>query len=352
MKKYKLLGDGSYGCVIQPEVPCKTNIVELNKKNSKKQNVSKLFLNYDSENAYLRESKFAKLINKWDPESNYFVAPSKICNTSIREILKNPASKECYDMPYYSKREKLDTIMINQIIMPNFGIDLIEYLEKYQRINKKKFPLQRWIKLLKNILHGLMVLQKNKVLHLDIKNNNILYDEDKLRLIDFSLVTSMDKFYKNESNRRHLGSDYFPNPPEFLLLYNYYYHHCLPEKDCILIEKYLKTLQSFKDTPYNNFLKFYNVKDILIILNDLLEWIHTTDDWVDVLNQSANKIDIYQFGTVSVNIDHFLDYSSASHEEQVNYIHFIKCILHPDFRMRPTAAQAYFIYKDLFNLGK
>lgn len=348
MKKYKLLGDGSYGCVIQPEVACKQNIVEIGKQ-SKKNNVSKLFLNEDSKNAYLRESKLAKLINKWDPESNYFVAPTKLCKTTIKEILKNPASKKCNDMPYYSKNEDLDSILINQIIMPNYGIDLVDYLQNYERINKRKLPLQKWIKLIKNILQGLIVLQRNKVLHLDLKNNNLLYDGEKVRIIDFSLVTSMENFYKKESHRSHLGYDYFPNPLEFLLLYNYYYNTC---DDCILIDDYVNTLVSFREKPYQSFLKFYNLIDIVSIVNDLLGWIKVTDNWVDVLNQNANKIDIYQFATICVSIDHLLDYSVASNQDMVNYIHFIKFILNPDFRMRPTATQAYVVYKDLFNSGK
>lgn len=345
MKKYKLLGDGSYGCVIQPDVNCKKNIIELNKTKEKRHNVSKLFLN-DDDHIYLRESKLAKLINVWDQNSNYFVAPSKLCKTSIKEILKNPASKQCSDMPYYSKYDRnLDSTMINQIVMPNFGIALNDYLKKYYQLNKKKVSLTRWISMIKNVLEGLIVLQKYKVIHLDLKSNNLLYDEDKVRIIDFSLAKSMKNFYKEDSHKNYFGIDYFPYPPEFLLLYNNHYTNC---SECVLFEDYLKTLQSFQDESYNSFLKFYSLTDILIILSDLLQWIQNTDNWVDVLNDYVNKIDIYQFGTICVSIDNLLDYSNASPNVIANYIHFIKLIVNPDVRLRATAKQAYTIYKELF----
>ena len=263
MQKPKFIGEGSFGCVIQPEVACKKDTEVLNKTPTKRVAISKLFLSRDNIDLryFLKESKLAKLINKWDPESKFFVAPSKICKTSVKEILKNPVSKKCREMPYYSMKERTDSILINQIVMPNFGIDLADYLDKYILKNSKKFPLKRWILILKNVLLGLFVLQKHKYIHLDMKHQNLLYDEDKLRIIDFSIVTPAASFYKLERNKERLKHNYFPNPFEFLLVYYFHYNTCTVEKGCFIFKEYLNSLKSFN--AFNNVLKFHSMKEIL-----------------------------------------------------------------------------------------
>jgi serine/threonine protein kinase len=349
MQKPKFIGEGSFGCVIQPEVACKKDIEVLNKKPPKRLAISKLFLSRDNIDLryFLKESKLAKLINKWDPESKFFVAPSKICKTSVKEILKNPVSKKCYDMPYYSMKERTDSILINQIVMPNFGIDLAKYLDKYITKNSKKFPLKRWILILKNVLLGLIVLQKHKYIHLDMKHQNLLYDEDKLRIIDFSIVTPTTGFYKLERNKERLKHNYFPYPFEFLLVYYFHYStSCTVEKGCFIFKEYVNSLKSFN--AFNNVLKFHSMKEILNTVTELVDWIHHTPDWLDVLMEHATNIDVYGLATICMSIDHDLDYSTVSNEEAIKYIQFIKCIGHLDFRMRPTPAQAYDIYKTLF----
>lgn len=344
----KYLGEGSFGCVIQPEVTCTKDIEVLNKTPTSQVNISKLFLLEQDRDIhyFLKEKKLAKLINKWDPESKFFVTPSKICKTSVKQILKNPVSTDCTQLGYYSKTDKLDSIFINQIVMPNFGIDLESYLDKYIEKNSKKFPLKRWISLLKNPLLGLIILQKNKYLHLDLKHLNVLYDEDKLRIIDFSIVTSATDFYKIEKNKEHLKHNYFPNPLEFLLIYYLHYSKCVIDKGCFLFKEYITTLKSFR--TFNNFLKFFNIKEILNCITDLVEWINYTSDWVDILNLNTNKIDIYGLATVCISLDNYLDYSTVSNEEAIKYIKFIQYIGNPDFRMRPTSVQAYEVYKTLF----
>lgn len=336
MKK-ELIGEGSFGCIFISEIPCTSQIEVLNKRASGQQTVGKIFTYYDNKhNAIETEKKLARLVNKWDPAANYFAVPTKICKTSIDMVKRHPAALQCSELNYFDKAE------LDQIVMPYYGLDLDAYMKKYLELFRRKFPVEYFLPMVKNLLEGVAVLQKNKSVHMDLKLNNVLFDNFKLRIIDFSLLRSYGEVYNAKSR---LSYNYLPYPLEFLLVYHYHYHKC---EDCSLYQDYVENLHSFGSTPYKSFLKFHTLNEILKTIDQLEKWQATTPTWLDTVISKADTIDIYSVGTMCIDMDEYLDYSTISKSAKRNYVAFVKQVSSIDFRERPNALQALDLFDRLF----
>ena len=173
----KLLGEGGFGCVFQPEIPCVRDTVYLSKKKQQRASmVSKIFT---SSVTLQKENTYAKLVYSWDKEGKYFVVPTKLCKTTRFQIEKNKAVKECKSLQNVSSK------YIPQIVMPNAGVDLFTFMEAYVNRRFRKVPLQIWIKLLENVFLAVKILHQQGYVHLDIKAENIIYDGRIGRVSDF-----------------------------------------------------------------------------------------------------------------------------------------------------------------------
>lgn len=344
----KLLGEGSFGCVLQPAIPCKKNkkIRRLNL--SKNTNyVSKVFID-DTEGTIAKkafdiEVKLAERVNQWDPQGQYFGLPSFICTADSADIQKNKAAAECSELDTRKKQ-------FDQIIMPNYGEDVDDYLENYMKLNKQKYPLKHWIIAIKNLLIGVNVLQQNNVVHLDIKHSNVLFDGQTLKLIDFSLARTFDKIYDSKYEGR-LKHTYFPYPLEFLVVSYYLYNACYKASDCSIYTLYLQNLNSFGSDGYHNFLQFHSETEILEKISKLQNWISTTSTkvWTSVIYNTVNTIDIYSVGCLCIEINHMLDYSTVTEVIQKKYTQFILHLTEIDCRKRPNSVGALKEYYDSFS---
>lgn len=337
----KLLGEGSYGCVFIPEITCTSEIEVLNKNISGRQTVGKVFTYYESkQSAVEKEKEVARLVNKWDPEARYFAIPNKICKTTLDQVKMHPEANKCSELMFFEKKE------LDQIVMPYYGLELGEYLKTYNKIYQRKFPAEIFIGIIKNILEGIYVLQQNKMVHMDIKYNNMLFDNVLLRLIDFSLLRSFKEVYGSEKFKERLAHSYFPYPLEFLWVYHYHYQKC---KDCNIYTRYIEYLNTFGTTTYKSFLKFHSLSEIMSVVNNMEIWIKTTPNWFTEINTHVDKIDVYSFALVCIDVHDYLDFSNLDKLQKQNYIQFIKILSSIDCRTRPNAAQALDIYEQFFS---
>jgi len=239
----KKLGEGGFGCVITPPILCSSKTSKISKPNlnivSTKQQkfVSKLIttdLNkIDLE--YLNEEKeIYKKIKKIDPEQKNFIYPVNICKldkhinldrNDVKRVkfIKSYISSSNNSTQYYTDEsgKKKSTsrskkyCFINQnskplnIIFPYGGINLHDILryKKYRhyKLYYKKFYQIIFYKLLLQIkeLHNI------NIIHADIKleniicflpkkiNNNWIYNDNLIKIIDFGLSYDVKKHYKN-----------------------------------------------------------------------------------------------------------------------------------------------------------
>ena len=120
---------------------------------------------------------------------------SKINNQNLKEIIIHNKLKNDNIINYY-----------NYINLKNFGCIVMEYaelgdLEYFQKIIKVKRYLSESLLafITIQILNGLFSLTKSKIIHMDIKPQNLLIDKNlNIKIIDFSVSFSYEHYKKNQ----------------------------------------------------------------------------------------------------------------------------------------------------------
>ena len=198
--KYKIIGEGGYGCVHMPALPCQTSSKatdknEVTDKNDNNDYVSKLMT---KRNAQKELNEFV-FIGKLDKENEYHLGQPKICNpdTSNLEVMKE--INKC-------KHISLAKVMLNSsdyklLLLKYGGVDLDDVcgkdLFKYFSKSKPRVIDRFWLEV-HQLFKGLLFFQRNSIVHYDIKPQNILYNPKtgKMRYIDFGLMRSSQKIIK------------------------------------------------------------------------------------------------------------------------------------------------------------
>lgn len=196
-----LISEGSYGCVYHPSVSCKSN-----KTNSKFITKIQRYVN-TSEKESLNSKKIKKIRNYrqyFGPiESSCFLSISKIQNEEIKKcefIMEKPSEK------FLSNR-------IRYVGSNTLG----EYLTKQIKLSPKKWIRNVFLGYL-HLLKALVLLEKAKMVHLDLKENNILIDQvsNEPIVIDFGLSFSYEDVNDNDNLEQQrkvfftYATDYIP----------------------------------------------------------------------------------------------------------------------------------------------
>ena len=181
-KEAEVVGEGSFGCVIKPSLPCS------NKNISYKNKISKVMLSKEA----VKELKEYAMISKIDKQNNFYLGIPTLCHvkntkSSVKAIDKcNQLKKK-----YLQKKTVKDNINnFDLLVMDDGGINLkmlstmIENMP-YTSENTKKVK-KIWIEM-HRLFRGLTVFQKHNILHHDIKPQNIVFnmDENRVNFIDF-----------------------------------------------------------------------------------------------------------------------------------------------------------------------
>lgn len=176
-----VIGQGTYGCVHKPPMKCK------NKTRKNKKNVSKLMTN-DNADSELQEYKTISSID--NKKYIYLGKPSK-CDVDDIE-LNRKATIKC-------KNENLIPTQLDKyslLIMKDGGKNLEQFADdvyknwKNTSANKSKIEVF-WLEV-SRLFYGLKVFHDNEIIHHDLKQQNIVYDEKQHRLnfIDFGFMTN------------------------------------------------------------------------------------------------------------------------------------------------------------------
>lgn len=173
-KIFRLIGQGTYGCTIHPGINCATQRIDSVKY------VSKLQI----KDAYSKsEIEMGKIIQKI-PNYSFFFAPIlEHCNVHLSTIdLKQ--IEQCKPIVENKKENSDNTFISNKIrYLGNKTFGKFFYGLLGQRSNYLQKLLESHIYL----LNSLKILNRYGILHLDIKENNIMYDKtnDVFIIIDF-----------------------------------------------------------------------------------------------------------------------------------------------------------------------
>jgi serine/threonine protein kinase len=263
------LGEGTYGCVYRSPFPCQS------KKHYAKTTVGKVFA--DKSEAAI-ERRLQNFVSKIDPHQTFSIPVSDICDVSLSNTAFRKELAKCSIINNASKTYQ-------QIVYSNGGLDLRKHMAK--KGSKTKF--NKIFRLLRPILDGLQVLHKHGYIHQDIKPANMLYNGKKVYLIDFGIMESSKKVYR-EGNKHVLSHHYPYYPPEYKL----YVHGNKPFNTFYL--KFIENFSGFPEISGNH----VNLIDVMKSTLDM----NLVKDLYDVYNSSTSafktptKTDVYSLGIV------------------------------------------------------
>ena len=299
-KKYDVLGEGSYGCVIKPALPCDSKIEVIagtrNGTTSNQNLVSKVF---EKKINYKKELDLSKKLAKIDPFGENFLLPKKGCilNNSKFLKIKNICTKRHFNI--YEKNY--------QLVMPYGGIDMKEY------IKNTKITFKDFINASKSLLDSIELLKTHNYCHQDIKFDNVLIDDKKMILIDYGLMKKFNSIYKPGNNKRLL-KNYYPYPPEYKLVF--YFNERMQN----FIEESLNNIKEIIK-KVGNFIDFFSEEEIINKLKEMYNKYHklakNKTEIIKIMTKYADKIDIYSTGVLFAISGNIIKFKNKDYKELI-----------------------------------
>jgi hypothetical protein len=283
VKGGRYVSSGSYACTFSPPVACDE---KKKGKTDSKEYVGKVFERRDDGHD---EQRIQKVIDHIDPKHTFTIPLVSTC--SVSKFSKQDQAGRC-ELPYDEKGERF------QIVYRHGGKDLFYVSVGYG----KKGPVSsrnmfiKVFKMLRPLLVGLKGMNAKGWYHLDIKPANILYNGNKLHLIDFGLARQNTAIYSTEpAYLDMLAYDYPYYPPEFKM---YCY---LQEMDK------LPSLESFKRSVAKNF-RYVHVRDKGVLGSELKGFLKKvqTKDFASLKSPLATKADVYGLGVTILELHDYL----------------------------------------------
>jgi serine/threonine protein kinase len=273
------IGEGSYGCIYHPAI---------NKDGSEidnKKYVSKIQKN----NKYANNEKIiGELITKIDGYINHFAPIIK------KELLKTTKIKKDFFKQCSALKDsgKNDSLIIMKMEYIN-GDDFIEYLIK----NKGSIDIvKNLISSYTHLLTSIKLLTDAKIIHYDLKGDNILFNKDKEIpiMIDFGLSINMNELINQSISIEKLkkyfyvyGADYYVWPIEVHYLCYILHVNENPSSEDInkICDEFVKENVALTLNFSNSFIKSYKKKCVKI-----LEGLNTHD-----FSSRVNKVLSYWY---------------------------------------------------------
>lgn len=198
----KVIGTGTYGCVVKPSLKCTTS-------QDYKNRVSKVMNKEDAMDEYAEMEKISKIkdIEKYairlpvmcspNPSPEFHKTMKQCKNTRVQNALK-----------YGTDRVRL-------LLLDDGGVDLNVFLSSIMttlnNADQKKF-----FTAILQLFKGLSFFRENEMIHHDIKLPNIVYNVNtgKMKYIDFGLLEMRKRFIQKSKlglNEYAISWAYFPN---------------------------------------------------------------------------------------------------------------------------------------------
>ena len=278
------IGEGSYGCIYHPAI---------NKDGSETDNkkyVSKIQKN----NKYANNEKtMGELITKIDGYINHFapIIKKELLKTTK---IKKDFFKECSALKDSGKNNSLIIMKMEYIN----GDDFIEYLIK----NKGSIDIvKNLISSYTHLLTSIKLLTDAKIIHYDLKGDNILFNKDKEIpiMIDFGLSINMNELINQSISIEKLkkyfyvyGADYYVWPIEVHYLCYILHVNENPSSEDInkICDEFVKENVALTLNFSNSFIKSYKKKCVKILeglnthdfgsrVNKVLSYWYTWDNY-------------------------------------------------------------------------
>ena len=219
-KQNTLLSEGAYGCIFKPGYTCQG-------KTEKKKYITKIQkkgLNSDTE---LEIGKKIKKIKNYDL---FFSPILSNCKISMTNLLNQKEIKQCDIIKEELKKNNTQNqefqsnrirYILGKTIGKTFEIKIQEYnyyqQQQQQKFHQTKHPFFFLLENHKYLLKSLSKLQKRKIIHYDMKQNNVMFDNQNNIpiIIDFGISIPTKKIDAKKPDIKSL-KNYFYNDSEYL----------------------------------------------------------------------------------------------------------------------------------------
>ena len=366
----KFLGEGSYGCVVTPAIPCnKSNSISnpsLNK--SLKQSVSKIIIAPTETDK--DEITISNKLKRLDPKQIYFITFEDACyikqipneRSNTVKVEYNNDLLESYDILDKKKYDKdycpidLRLKPIN-LIMPYGGYDLMTILDKKQTkphiILTRQMLFNNFKSCFKILINGIKLMHDARIVNRDIKKENIMVNYNmvnyniqkqvplkplttlkplkpnknnniEIRYIDFGLSSILTNEYCKRISNIDMRGTIGLISPELIIAYYINDNETYDKIKTIktIINKELKpVLDSLKDSSItmnfdNKNLELYQKIQKEFNNRDILQKFFGTEKDKDKYNGYLQKGDVFALG---ITMYEFLTYYKADFKNNKLY---------------------------------
>ena len=232
-QKQKILGEGSYGCVVKPGIDNNGNINKL------KNSVTKISeMNFYSKNEYnISESIKKKLANYYNNRFTVILKKNIVEFNVLQDNSKFDINK-CENLMEHMDIDSYDYLFDNKYLKQKFFMFYIPYIKgdnlkknilQNNNNNNNKF-IEKYVYYFDYLLYSINLLQKINIVHNDLYDRNIIVkrldsgNNDVPIIIDYGLTYNSKKMYKYSADGRidlkYLKKFYFDYRPSS-------YYHCI-----------------------------------------------------------------------------------------------------------------------------
>ena len=323
-----LLSKGAYGCVYYPKVRCS------GKPTNNTKYVSKLQENNFASKNELYISNIIKTISK---HRNMFSVIIRSCPVEYKEI-KDTEIAECTLI-----NKENDIVLMDVEYIKN--LDIYKFLEESTDFY---FVIRKILHSYKYLLNSIKQLSSNKIVHFDIKSDNILIDmvRNVPIIIDFGLSLDVNKvlqaFNGEKTNIALLKNYFFTSYPKYYIWPIEVHYICYllnvnenpSEKEIeSLCEQYVEGNEMINILYSKQFVNKYKLECIatlkIYIGEKYTKAVHS------IVEQSYSTWDNYSLSMLMINLLYLLNFNGFRENKLIiDFSQLLLTNIHPNFKKR------------------
>lgn len=355
-EKSKYLGQGIAGCVIKPGLDCKYEPIP--------NSISKLFARI---NYYQEELVICDKIKEIDPEHTFTVEKKNNCELKRSDIMQRVEDiNQC--QIFYSKT-------IYQIVYEYGGMNLYKLfinnnILDFKQEFGKDFEISSFLEKMLDVFKGIKLLVDKGYFHSDIKLDNIVYNGEKIFLIDFGEMKKADEYY-NENVAKLITTtpqEISHYPSEILLHMYLYLNKDYDLSKVLYINNFISNMTDHIHYHNNRFSQVPEYYKELMTLNDYLT--ETSSNYKNLFNktyfnnedlfnmdkirmETSKKFDVYQMGLVlyQIILNTIINNSSEVKKIPIHIFKLLRGMLEPNPFERYSITDVIKKYSSIFQLG-
>ena len=277
----KLIGEGSKTCIFKPNLPCLDKDIDISEKN-----ISKVFLTKKNNKYFQEEVNFNKKIDKLKNSNIWSVTLFTQCKLNNYEEIKKIEK----DMKKCLKNQKISIEEFNKNKYMLYGLyGGIDMNKDVMNLNFDTKSIYNFLKKTHSLFYGLTIMNKNNILHYDIKSANIVYNDNKYKYIDFGISTT---FNNKEKIKKRALKEYLSNRIYIFYPFEIFYIFLKKKEIDLDIEKQIYKKRKNYENLSNIHKLFFNRNFEKELLNNISQ----IKDKKITLNQIIEKLDLYSLG--------------------------------------------------------